>query len=279
MHLRSHLRALLTLAFAAILPHAAFAAAAATPTEIISAVHEYKIGDDAYEGYIAKPRTIAKNALLPAVLVVHDWTGNGEFSQAKADYLAKLGYIGFAVDMYGKGVRAPQSGEPAALAGVLYQNPALFRERITAALEELKKQPGVDATRIGAIGFCFGGTTVLELARSGADIKGVVSFHGGLKPFSATAKDAVKARVSILHGVRDPFVPPADLAACMADLNDAGAWFQLVGFPNAVHSFTNPKAGDDPSKGAAYDATADKGAFATMEVFFRGLFAAKKPAN
>jgi dienelactone hydrolase len=279
MHLRSRLPALLTLAFAAILPHTAFAAAAAAPAEINSAVHEYKIGDAAYEGYIARPANLAKDAVVPAVLVVHDWTGNGEFSQGKADYLAKLGYIAFAVDMYGKGIRAPQAGEPAALAGVLYQNPALFRERITAALEDLKKQPGVDASRIGAIGFCFGGTTVLELARSGADVKGVVSFHGGLKPFTATAKDAVKARVSILHGVRDPLVTPEDLAACMADLNDAGAWFQLVGFPNAVHAFTNPKAGNDPSKGVAYDAAADKGAFATMEVFFRGLFATKKPAN
>jgi len=276
MKLRDHLSSLFTFALAATLPSAGFAAAA---IEITSAAHEYKIGDAAFEGYISKPAKIAKNTLLPAVLVVHDWTGNGEFSQGKADYLAGLGYIAFAVDMYGKGIRAPQSGEPSQLAGVLYQNPALFRERITAALEELKKQPGVDATRIGAIGFCFGGTTVLELARSGADVKGVVSFHGGLKPFSVTPKDSVKARVSILHGVRDPFVPPADLAACMADLNDAGAWFQLVGFPNAVHSFTNPNAGNDPSKGAAYDAVADKGAFATMEVFFRGLFAAKKPAN
>jgi dienelactone hydrolase len=271
---RSRIPALLTLACAASLTSAVFAAG-----EITSAVYEYKIGDAAYEGYLARPAAAAPDALLPAVLVVHDWTGNGEFSQAKADYIAGLGYIGFAVDMYGKGIRAPQSGEPAKLAGVLYQNPALFRERITAALEELKKQPGVDPTRIGAIGFCFGGATVLELARSGADVKGVVSFHGALKPFSATAKDAVKARVTILHGVRDPFVPPADVAACMADLNEAGAWFQFVGFPNAVHSFTNPNAGNDPSKGSAYDAAADKGSFATMEAFFRGLFAVKKTAN
>jgi dienelactone hydrolase len=259
--------ALFALACVATLSTAAFAAG-----EVSSSVHEYKIGDAAYEGYIARPKAAAAGTKIPAVLVVHDWTGNGEFSQAKADYLARLGYIGFAVDMYGKGIRAPQAGEPSKLAGVLYQNPSLFRERITAAFEELKKQPGVDASRIGAIGFCFGGTTALELARSGADVKGVVSFHGAVKPFGPTAKNAVKARIAILHGVRDPFVPPADLAACMADLNDAGAWFQLVGYPNAVHSFTNPKAGNDPSKGAAYDAAAEKDSFQRMEEFFRALF-------
>jgi len=271
MNIRLPFPALIAVAAAVLAPVSLFAAA-----EITSAVHAYKIGDADYEGYIAKPATIPADALLAAVLVVHDWTGNGEFSQAKADYLAGNNYIAFAVDMYGKGIRAPQAGEPSALAGVLYNKPELFRERILAALEELKKQPNVDATRIGAIGFCFGGTTVLELARSGADVKGVVSFHGGLKPFKATEKGAVKAQVTILHGVRDPFVPPADVAACMADLNEAGAWFQLVGYPEAVHSFTNPKAGDDPSKGAAYNRSAERSSLATMLGFFKTALAPAK---
>lgn len=244
--------------------------------DITSATYEYTIAGAPYEGYIARPTSATGTAKLAAVLVVHDWTGNGEFSQTKANYLAGLGYIAFAVDMYGKGVRAPAAGEPSALAGVLYSKPELFRERIGAALEELKKQPNVDASRIGAIGFCFGGTTVLELARSGADVKGVVSFHGGLKPFSATTAGAVKAKVVILHGVLDPFVPPADVAACMSDLNQAGAWYQLTGFPEAVHSFTNPKAGNDPSKGAAYNSAAEKGSFVAMQGFFRQVLAAPK---
>jgi dienelactone hydrolase len=267
------LSAALALALAAILPSSMFAAAPAAP-EITSKVHEYKIGDSVYEGYIARPAAPGVN--YPGVLVVHDWTGNGEFSKAKADYLAKLGYIAFAVDMYGKGLRASNNEDASKLAGVLYQKPTLFRERIVAALAELKAQPGVDATKLGAIGFCFGGTTVMELARSGADIKGVVSFHGGVKPFSPTAPDSIKAKIIILHGVRDPIVPPADLAACMSDLNDAHAYYQVVGYANAVHAFTNPKAGDDPSKGMAYNATAERASFSAMEAFFHSVFAPAK---
>jgi dienelactone hydrolase len=255
---------------------AALSSPARAAVEYTSASHEYMIGETTFEGYIARPKTLGVDELAPAVLVVHDWTGNGEFSQAKADQLASYGYIAFAVDMYGKGVRAANSDEAAKLAGVLYQKPELFRERMAAALEELKRQPNVDAARVGAMGFCFGGTSVLELARSGADVKGVVSFHGGLKPFSATAPDSVKAKVVILHGVMDPHVPPADVAACMADLNTAKAWYQLVGYPEAVHSFTNPKAGDDPAKGSAYNAAAEKQAIGTMLQFFRAVLAPPK---
>lgn len=275
MILNRLLSAPFALALAAMLPAAAVTSAAAP--EIKSAVHEYKIGETVFEGYIARPAANGVN--YPAILVVHDWTGNGEFSQAKADYLAKLGYIAFAVDMYGKGLRASNNDDASKLASVLYQKPELFRERILAALADLKAQPGVDAAKIGAIGFCFGGTTVLELARSGADVKGVVSFHGGVKPFSPTAPDSVKAKIIILHGVRDTFVPPADLAACMTDLNDAHAYYQVVGYANAVHAFTNPKAGDDPSKGMAYNAAADRASFSAMEAFFRSVFPVAKTAK
>jgi dienelactone hydrolase len=275
MNLRHPCSTLLSLAFAATLPTAAFAAGA----EITSGAYEYQIGGATYEGYIARPAVIAEGSMVPAVLVVHDWTGNGEFSQAKADQLAGLGYLAFAVDMYGKGIRATTAEEAPKLAGVLYGKPELFRERILAALEEVKKQKFADPDRIGAMGFCFGGTTVLELARSGADVKGVVSFHGGLKPLGTPVTNPIKAKVMILHGVRDPFVPPADVAACMAQLNDVGAWYQFVGYPEAVHSFTNPKAGNDPSKGAAYNAAAEKGAIAAMMSFFKGVLAPPKAAN
>jgi dienelactone hydrolase len=246
------------------------AAAAEDASDLRTAVHEYRIGDQTFEGYLARPLT--KMASYPGVLVVHDWMGNGEFSREKARYLARLGYIVLAVDMYGKGVRATNAGEAGKLAGQLYQNPVLFRERILGALEELKKQPYVDASRIGAIGFCFGGTTVLELARSGADVAGVVSFHGGLKPLATPpAAGTIKARVLILHGNLDPHVPPADVAACMSELNAAQAHYKFVGYPDAVHAFTNPAAGSDPSRGAAYNEAADKAAFAEMEAFFRQL--------
>ena len=233
-------------------------------------VHDYTIGDTVFEGDLVRPLT--KMASYPGVLVVHDWTGNGAFSQAQAVRLARLGYIAFAVDMYGKGRRATNGGEAAKLAGELYQNPSLFRERILAALEELKRQPGVDATRLGAIGFCFGGTTVMELARSGADVKGVVSFHGGIKPLVPYTGTPIRPHILILHGTRDPHVPPADVAKCMTELNEAGAHYKLIAYPDAVHAFTNPAAGDDPSKGAAYNAAAAEASFAEMETFLRTVF-------
>ncbi len=268
MNLRTLIPAVAALVLAARLP-----AAAPIAGEITSTDYEYKIGDATYEGYIARPANLEAGAMLPAVLVVHDWTGNGDFSKTKANYMAGLGYIAFAVDMYGKGQRAANSDEAAKLAGVLYNKPELFQERMLAALEELKKQPNVDAGRVGAMGFCFGGTAVMELARSGADVKGVVTFHGGVKPFRPTPAGAIKAKILILHGVMDPLVPPTDLAACMSDLNQAGAWYQLVGYPEAVHGFTNPNAGDDPSKGVAYNPAAEKGSFITMQAFFRGVLA------
>jgi dienelactone hydrolase len=169
-------------------------------------------------------------------------------------------------------VRATNDDEAGKLAGVLYQNPKLFRERMLAAYDELKKQPGVDTSRLGAIGFCFGGGAALELARSGADLRGVVTFHGSLKPFSATPDNAIKARLLLLHGVRDPIVPPADVAACMTDLNNAHAHYRFVGYPDTVHSFTVPRVGTDPSKGQAYNKASADAAFAEMEAFFRDVF-------
>ena len=244
-------------------------AATSTNPEVVT--HPYTVGETACEGYLVRPAT--KMARHPAVLVVHDWMGNGAFSREKAQYLARLGYIAFAIDMYGKGVRASDAAEAGKLAGRFYQSPGLFRERIFGALEELKKQSGVDPARIGAIGFCFGGTSVLELARSGADVRAVVSFHGGLKPLAGEPPSAIKAKILILHGNLDPHVPPADVAACMTELNAAGGKYRLVRYPDAVHAFTNPAAGNDISKGAAYNAAVADAAFAEMEAFFRDVLA------
>lgn len=252
---------------------ACIAAPLARAAEPTLTTYEYKIGDATFEGYLARPAEAA--ASQPAVLVAHDWMGNGQFSRDRAADLARLGYIALAVDLYGKGRRATNSDEARQLAGELYGQPALFKERMLAALAELKKQPGVDAHRLGAIGFCFGGTAVLELARSGADVAAVVSFHGAIKPLSAEAPAAVKARVLILHGDFDPYVPPADVAACMSELNAAHAYYRFVGYPNAVHAFTNTAAGNDPSKGAAYNEAAAKASYAEMQAWFRDAFAAQ----
>ncbi|MBV9657842.1 MAG: dienelactone hydrolase family protein [Verrucomicrobia bacterium] len=242
----------------------------------------YHIGAEEFEGCFAEPAksTVGSAGAVPGVLVVHDWTGLGPFAQARAVQLAKLGYIAFAADMYGKGKRASQNDRAAAgaLAKPFYQDFSLFRVRAQAALAELLKRPGVDPQRIGAIGFCFGGTTVLELARSGADMKGVVSFHGGLKsPNTADAKN-VKGRLLVLHGSLDPSVPPADVAGFMTEMNTAGVAYKLVAYPRSVHAFTNPEAGTDISKGVAYNAQAAEAAYGEMRQFFSEIFAGGAPS-
>ena len=233
----------------------------------------YQIGPDTFEGCVSRPVKLAGDS-APGVLVAHDWTGFGPFPRARAEQLAHLGYIALALDMYGKGIHAKNPEEAGKLAGAFYQTPALFRTRAQAALAELLKQPGVDPARIGAIGFCFGGATVLELARSGANVRGVVTFHGSLKTSSPAKTGDIKAKeILVLHGSRDPLVPPADVAGFMNEMNAAQVLFRLVAYPDAVHAFTNPEAGNDPGKPTAYNAAAAEAAYAEMTAFFQQLFA------
>jgi dienelactone hydrolase len=233
--------------------------------EIETSRIEYKIGDAAYEGYLARPKD-AKNA--PAVLVIHDWMGENEFARERADELARLGYIAFAADLYGKGKRGTTPEEAGALAGPFRKDKTMMRTRMAASLETLKKQAGVDATKIAAMGFCFGGTAVLELARSGADVRGVVSFHGGIEPVNLDDGKNIKGKVLVLHGNLDPLVPPEHVAKFMTEMNTAKVWYRFVGYPLAVHSFTNPKAGNDITQPTAYNAEVAAQAYAEMRTFF-----------
>jgi dienelactone hydrolase len=176
------------------------------------------------------------------------------------------------VDIYGKGVRPKNGQEAGEQAGKFKSDRALLRARINAALDVLRKNEHVDPKRIAAIGYCFGGTTVLELARSGADIAGVVSFHGGLDtPTPADAKH-IKCKVLALHGADDPYVPPAQVAAFEKEMTDAGVDWQLIKYSGAVHAFTNPEAGNDNSKGAAYNERADQRSWEAMKLFFAEIF-------
>jgi dienelactone hydrolase len=202
----------------------------------------------------------------PSVLVVHQWKGLGDYEKKRAEMLAKLGYNVFAVDIYGKGIRPDNPKDAAAEAGKYKSDRDLLRRRITAGLEQLKKLPPTDPKRIAAIGYCFGGTTALELARSGADIAGVVSFHGAVGPV-APAKQ-IKARILACHGADDPFVPPEEVKAFEDEMRKAGADWQLVAYGNSVHSFTDWGAGNDNSKGAAYNEKADKRSWQAMKDFF-----------
>jgi dienelactone hydrolase len=240
---------------------------AAVRTEVV----EYRHGGAVLEGYLAYDD--AQAGPRPAVLVVHEWMGLGPYAKRRAEQLAQLGYLAFAADMYGKGVRAKDHDEAAKLAGIYRSDRQLMRGRILAALDVLRAQPMADQRRIAAIGYCFGGTTVLELARSGADVLGVVSFHGGLDTPSPAEPRRVKARVVVLHGAEDRFVPPEQVAAFEEEMRRAGVNYRLIKYPGAVHSFTVPEAGQDPSTGMAYDEEADRQSWEAMREFFSELFA------
>ena len=234
---------------------------------------EYKHGDVVLEGYLAYDDSTQDKR--PGVLVVHEWTGHNPYVRKRAEQLAGLGYVAFALDMYGKGVQAKDAKEAAQLASTYKNDRKLMRARANAGLDVLRKQPLVDTERLAAIGYCFGGTTVLELARGGADLAGVVSFHGDLA--TPTPEDArnIKGKVLALHGADDPFVPPAVVAAFEEEMRKGAVDWQLVKYGGAVHSFTNPGAGNDNSRGAAYNEKADHRSWEAMKVFFAEILKAK----
>lgn len=234
---------------------------------------EYRQGETRLVGYLAYPKD-AKGT-LPGILVVHEWMGLNDYAKHRAEQLAELGYVALAADIYGEGKVAANRDEASALAGSYKKDRPLLRARAAAGLAALKAQSGVAANKIAAIGYCFGGTTVLELARSGADIAGIVSFHGGLD--TPTPQDAknIHAKVLALHGADDPFVPPDQVAAFEQEMRTGGVDWQLIAYGGSVHGFTNPANGNDNSKGAAYNASADARSWNAMQQFFNELFAKK----
>jgi dienelactone hydrolase len=244
----------------------AVSAEAAVKTETV----EYTHGETVLEGYLAYDD--AREGKQPGVAVVHEWKGLGPYAQRRAEQLAELGYVAFAIDMYGKGVRAKDHEEAAQLAGIYRGDRALMRARAGAGLDVLRQHPRVDADRLAAIGYCFGGTTVLEMARGGADLDGVVSFHGGLDTPSPAQPGMLRAKVLALSGADDPHVPPEQVAGFEQEMRAAKADWQLVAYGNAVHSFTVPEAGSDPSKGAAYNPTADRRSWQAMRAFLDEVF-------
>ncbi len=230
---------------------------------------EYKQGDQVLEGYLAWDDATA--GPRPGVLVVHEWTGLGDYVKMRCRKLAELGYIAFAADIYGKGVR-PGPSEAATIAGKYKKDQKLMRDRVTAGLDELRGNPMCDPKRIAAIGYCFGGTCVLELARSGADVAGVVSFHGGLSTAKPADAKNIRGKVLVLHGADDPHVTPKEVEAFEEEMCNAGVDWQFVAYGGAVHAYTNPSAGNDKSKGAAYNAAADRRSWEAMKAFFAEIF-------
>lgn len=257
-----------------IAPVAALVCSTAAQAKVQTQVVEYKHGNTVLEGYLAYDDAI--KGQRPGVMVVHEWTGLGPYVKQRSEQLAKLGYVAFAVDMYGKGIRPKNPKEAAAQATIYKSDRKLMRDRAAAGLKVLQANKLTDKNRIAAIGYCFGGTTVLELARSGANVAGVVSFHGNLDTPNLQDAKNIKGKVLVLHGANDPLVPKEQVDTFENEMRQANVNWELVKYGGAVHSFTNPEAGKDASKGVAYNATADRRSYADMRQFFAELFAPKK---
>ena len=208
----------------------------------------------------------------PAVLVVHDWTGRNAFACQKAEMLAKMGYVGFAVDMYGHGRLGATIDEKQALMQPLANDRRLLRARIRAALDALITMDEVDNNRIAVIGFCFGGLCALDLARSGADIVGAVSFHGLLAKPDGLAQHEIKAKVLVLHGYDDPMVAPKQVNTFCQEMTDAGVDWQVHMYGQTQHAFTNPEAHDN-ALGLIYNVQAEHRSLQAMTNFLHEVFA------
>ncbi len=247
-------------------------AAAAFAHPIHSETVDYKDGATPLEGYLAYPTDGDAAAKYPAILVFHDWMGVSADTKRRADMVAELGYVALAADVYGKGVR-PGSPDEAMKLVVKYKGDRpLMRARGQAALARLVSDTHVDASKVVAVGYCFGGTEALELARSGSALAGVVSFHGGLDTPHPDDAKSIKARILALHGADDPYVKPSDVAAFEDEMRNAKIDWELKAYGGAVHAFTVKGAGDDPSKGAAYNAKADARSWTDMRAFLGELW-------
>ena len=249
---------------------AATSVASAGAVVVKSRTVDYKIGDQAFEGVLVYPQ--ASKGKLPGVLMVHNWLGVSDETKRQAERMARLGLTVFAVDVYGKGVRPKGAQEAMGLAGKYKGDRKLLRERLLRGLEILREQKEVDPAKIVAVGYCFGGTGVIELARAGADVQAVVSFHGGLdSPTPADGKN-IKAKVIALQGADDPYVKTADIAAFQSEMRSHNVDWQMTVYGGAVHSFTDVGAGTDVKTGAAYNHKADERSFAAFTDLVGELF-------
>ena len=244
---------------------------AATPAmaKVVTQVIPYSQNGTNLKGFLAYDDAVTGKR--PGVLVVHEYWGLNEFAKQRAEKLAQMGYVALAADMYGEGKVTQNPEEARQLAGHIRSTP-LLRQRAQAALQVLAAQKQVDPQRLAAIGFCFGGTTVLELAYSGAPVRGVVSFHGGLTVPKPEDRQNIKASFLILHGAEDPHIKPEEIKAFQEAMGQSGADWQMNFYGGAVHSFANPAAGNDKSKGVAYDARAATRSWQAMQLFLQEIF-------
>ncbi len=237
-------------------------------TSLYQANYDYFHGEKRLEGYVAYD----ESHLLPrpAVLVIHDWSGRNAFACQQADLLADLGYVGFAVDMYGEGRTGQTVEEKTALMQEVASDRLFLRDRIRAALDAVKALDQVDAQRVAAIGFCFGGLCALDLARSGASVRGVVSFHGLLDKPETIPNQPIQAKILALHGYDDPMVKPHQVNEFCQEMTAAGVDWQVHMYGHTKHAFTNPLA-NDAALGLIFNTCASRRAFQSMTHFLQEI--------
>jgi dienelactone hydrolase len=231
---------------------------------------EYKAGNTVHKGYLVYDDVIAGKR--PGVLVVHEWWGHNEHARNSARKLAEAGYVALALDMYGDGKRADHPDQAGKFAGEVGKNLPLMKSRFGAGMKLLRKQAQVDGKRVAAIGYCFGGSVVLQMAREGENLRGVASFHGGLATEHPAKPGKVKARVLVLNGADDLMVPAEQIAAFKKEMESAKVDYKLVNYPGAKHSFTNPDADANGAKfnmPLAYNAKADQESWAELQAFLK----------
>ncbi len=231
---------------------------------------EYTHRDKVFEGVVAVDN--ASETQRPVVLVSHAWGGRDDFAVQKAKDLAKMGYVGFALDLYGKGVLGTSKEENRELMTPLLEDRTLLQARMQTAVDTASAQPEADKTKVAAIGYCFGGLCVLDLARTGAAVSGVVSYHGLFSSPGNTVGRKISAKVLVLHGYDDPMAPPDAMVELASELTGAQADWQIHAYGSTQHAFTNPAA-DDPDFGTVYNADADKRSWRSMTDFLADIFA------
>lgn len=253
---------------------AGFMMNAQAEAKVVGEEVKYMVDGQEFTGYLAYDD--ATDAARPGVLVVHEWWGHNPYARKRAEMLASLGYTALALDMYGTGKLANHPKDAKAFMMETLSNMPAAEKRFDAAHDLLKSQTNVDASKTAAIGYCFGGGVVLHAARTGRDLKGVVSYHGSIKPMKTAEKGMVKAQIRAFNGAADPFVKPEEIKAFETEMTNAGVDYRFVNYDGAVHSFTNPDADDFGAKfkmPLAYNAKADADSWAQTRAFFQDIFA------